>query len=118
MRSLIQSDVINAKDTIVQIARCSFDVHVQDVIGTLTTGATLVMLHPGGIFDFEYLADVMKQKNITWITTVPTMLQNFFTFLELTNNLKAIRCLRSICSAGMRPLHEASYSVLFSTVSR
>ncbi len=101
MCSLIYSDVVNEKDTVVQIARCSFDVHVQDIVGTLMIGATLVMLHPGGIIDFDYLADIMKQKNITWITTVPTILYNYFTFIQHIKHVDAVKYLRSVCSAGM-----------------
>ncbi|CAF4473575.1 unnamed protein product, partial [Adineta steineri] len=39
------------------MTRCSFDIHVQEILGTLMNGATLVMLHPRGTLDFEYLAD-------------------------------------------------------------
>jgi non-ribosomal peptide synthetase component F len=101
MCSLIYSDVVNHKDTVVQIARCSFDVHVQDIVGTLTIGATLVMLHPGGIIDFDYLVHIIKEKDITCITTVPTILYNFFTFLKQINYHNSMKYLRSVCSGGM-----------------
>ena len=101
MCSLIYSDVVNEKDVIVQIARCSFDVHVQDIMGTLIIGATLIMLHPGGIIDFDYLADIIKEKNITCITTVPTIFYNFFTFLQQINHLSTMKYMRSVCSGGM-----------------
>ena len=55
MHSLIHIDTFNKNDTIVQMARCSFDIHVQEILGTLMIGATLVMLHPRGNIDFEYL---------------------------------------------------------------
>ena len=101
MRSLVYADVLTKTDTIIQIARCSFDVHVQDIMGTLTSGATLIMLHPRGIFDFDYLADVMTKKNVTCITTVPTIFHNFFTFLHQINHVNAVNYLRSACSGGM-----------------
>ena len=48
MHSLIHIDTFTKNDTIVQMARCSFDVHVQDILGTLMIGATLIMLRPEG----------------------------------------------------------------------
>ena len=62
MHSLSYIDTFNKKDTIVQMARCSFDIHVQEIIGTLMVGATLVMLRPRGNIDFEYLSEVFKRK--------------------------------------------------------
>ncbi|CAF4439736.1 unnamed protein product, partial [Adineta steineri] len=38
------------------MTRCSFDIHVQEILGTLLVGGTLIMLHPGGTIDFDYLS--------------------------------------------------------------
>ncbi|CAF1508774.1 unnamed protein product, partial [Adineta steineri] len=62
--SFVFSDVLNENDTIMQIARCSFDFHIQEVMGTLATGATLVMLHPGGIIDFTSIANRCRVWNL------------------------------------------------------
>ncbi|CAF1574167.1 unnamed protein product, partial [Adineta steineri] len=100
MYSLIYGHVVNAKDTILQIARCSYDAHVQDIMGTFMMGSSLIMLHPRGIMDFDCLASVFKEKNITCITTVPTIIQNFFTYLQQQNYRTVTQYLRSVCSAG------------------
>jgi non-ribosomal peptide synthetase component F len=85
---------------IVQMARCSFDIHVEDIMGTLMAGATLVMLHPKGNIDFHYLSSVLKQKQISFMHTVPSLLHSFFIFLKVTNDFDAIKCLRTLCSGG------------------
>ncbi|CAF3917459.1 unnamed protein product [Rotaria sordida] len=72
IRCFIYIDAFNEKDTIVQMARCSFDVHVLDILGALMVGATTVMLRPGGLIDFEYLSTVLRKKQITYIKTVPS----------------------------------------------
>ncbi|CAF4341491.1 unnamed protein product, partial [Adineta steineri] len=100
MYSLVGGNILKEKDIIMQISRCSFDTHVQDIMGTLTTGATLVMLHPGGIIDLRYLADVIEKKNVTCLTSVPTILQHYFSFLQQPNNISALRSLRSVCTGG------------------
>ena len=100
MHSLIYIDTFNENDTVVQMARCSFDIHVQEILGTLTTGATLVMLHPRGNIDFHYLSQVLQQKQISYMHSVPSLLHKFFTFVKETNNLSSIKSLGTICSSG------------------
>jgi non-ribosomal peptide synthetase component F len=95
-------DVVNKNDTVAQIARCSFDVHVLDIMGTLVLGGTLIMLRPEGIFDFDYLHSIFKKKQITYIQVVPSLLRTFFTFLLETGNSTDVTCLRSLCSSGKR----------------
>ena len=91
---------VHEKDTIVQMASCSFDIHVEDIMGTLMCGATLVMLHPRGNMDFQYLTVVHKQKQISYMHTVPSLFHSFFIFLKETNNLDSVMCLRTLCSSG------------------
>ncbi|CAF1191290.1 unnamed protein product [Adineta steineri] len=100
IHSLIYVDTFNENDTVVQMARCSFDIHVQEILGILTIGATLFMLHPGETMDFDYLSEVLETKQITYMHTVPSLLHSFFTFVEECNNKDALRYLRSLCSIG------------------
>ncbi|CAF3868594.1 unnamed protein product [Adineta steineri] len=90
----------NKGDIVVQIARCSFDIHVQEILGTLLVGGTLIMLHPGGTSDFYYLAEVFQNKQITYITAVPSLLHIFFTFTQQNKNMNAVKYLRSLCGGG------------------
>ncbi|CAF1362467.1 unnamed protein product [Adineta steineri] len=100
MYSLVCGDVLTEKDTILQISRCSFDTHVQDIMGTLSTGATLVMLHPGGIIDLEYLTNVIRKKNVTCFTSVPTILQHLFDFVKRSNDSSSLISLQCVCTGG------------------
>ncbi len=98
--TMVFADVFKKIDTVGQISRCTFDVHAQDIMGILIIGGTLIMLHPGGILDFEYLGSVFKKKQITYIQTVPSLLQSFFTFLTESRNSISIKCLKSLCTSG------------------
>ncbi len=82
------------------MARCSYDIHVQEILGILMNGASLVMLHPRGTIDFEYLSNILDNKQITHMHTVPSLLRSFFTFIEQCNNRDAVIYLRSLCSSG------------------
>lgn len=83
-----------------QMGRCSFDLHVQEIFGSITSGATLIMLRPRGTMDLQYLSRIMKNKEITYMSTVPSLLYRFCTFLEDVNNFRAFMTLRSLCSSG------------------
>jgi hypothetical protein len=82
------------------MARCSFDIHLQDIMGTLVIGATIIMLRPRGNIDFDYLTTVLKEKQTSYVHTVPSLLYNFFTYLKDNNNWNVTSCFRSLSSGG------------------
>ena len=94
-------DVINEKDTVIQMARCSFDAHILGIIGSLMIGSTIVMLHPGGTMDFNYLSVVLQEKQITCMDTVPSLYNSLCTFFKDGIYQNTTKHLRSLISAGM-----------------
>jgi non-ribosomal peptide synthetase component F len=84
-----------------QIAECSFDVHVGDIFGTVMIGATLTMLHPRGLLDLEYLTQVLEEKQITCMTSVPSLFDSLFHFMEDYNRQNALKYMKSVGSGGM-----------------
>ncbi|CAF4064639.1 unnamed protein product, partial [Adineta steineri] len=102
IQSLVHVDIFNKNDIIIQMARCSFDLHVQEILGTLMIGATVIMLHPQGNYDFEYLSMLMERKQISFLYTVPTLLALFFNFIKDTKKTYIMQYLRSLCTGGER----------------
>ncbi|CAF4177261.1 unnamed protein product, partial [Adineta steineri] len=98
--SLMCIDSFTNNDTVIQMARCSFDNHVQEIIGSLIIGATIIMLHPRGTVELNYLAEVMRNKQITYMHSVPSLLRNFFTFLKQNHYLHVVKYIRSLCTIG------------------
>ncbi|CAF4075437.1 unnamed protein product, partial [Adineta steineri] len=106
MHSFIYINLFNKDDTVVQIARCSFDIHALEILGTLLIGGALIMLHPRGTIDFDYLSQVFQNKQITYLKAVPSLLYIFFTFIRQNKNINAVKYLRSLCSGGEAfPVH-------------
>src|SRR4051794_21793051 len=102
MHSFVHTNSFKESDTVIQMARCSFDIHLQDIMGSLIIGATVIMLHPRGNIDFDYLTMVLREKQTSYVHTVPSLLYSFFTFLKDTNNWNVASCFRSLCSGGER----------------
>ncbi|CAF4131325.1 unnamed protein product, partial [Adineta steineri] len=72
----------------------------QEIIGSLITGATIIMLRPRGTVELNYLAETMRNKQVSYMHSVPSLLRNFFTFLKQNNYLHFIKYLRSLCTIG------------------
>ncbi|CAF1082378.1 unnamed protein product [Adineta steineri] len=100
MYSFVSVSTLKNDDVTVQMARSTFDVHLQQIVGVLLIGATLVMLHAKGMADFDYLADVLYKKQITYLNTVPVLFQSFFSFLSQCKKTNVVKYLRSLCSGG------------------
>ncbi|CAF4020000.1 unnamed protein product [Adineta steineri] len=60
IHSLAYINSFNKDDTVVQMTRCSFDIHVQEILGTLLVGGTLVMIHPGEAFVVRLIDLIVK----------------------------------------------------------
>jgi non-ribosomal peptide synthetase component F len=110
IQSLLQIGVFRGNDTVVQMSQCSFDIHVGDIIGTLVSGAQLIMLRPDGNSDFEYLLETCERKQITHMHTVPSLLSALSKDFKSRGKANKMKYLRSVCSGG-------KYSVLHSCVS-
>ena len=70
------------------MSRCSFDIHVQEILGTLMIGATVVMLHPQRKyrFDVSLLTHLCKINKLVIWHSVPTLLQSISSFYQKTDS--------------------------------
>lgn len=99
MRSLVHTDIFNGNDVVLQMAACTFDVHIHEIIGTLMINATIIMLRPHGNMDFMYLAQILQNKQITYMQSVPTLLNSFYNFIKNMVDFR-LTTLRSLCCGG------------------
>jgi non-ribosomal peptide synthetase component F len=100
MHSLAFNGLLSENDTDLQITRCAFDVHIQETMGSFVVGASLIMLHPKGNTDFDYVAQILEHKQITYVDAVPVLLHGLFTFLNHNNRSKAGQVLRVVTTGG------------------
>ena len=64
-------------ECVLQKTPISFDVSVWEFFWPLTAGGRLMLARPGGHRDSEYLAGLIKEKNISTVHFVPSMLDIF-----------------------------------------
>ena len=99
IRSLVGIDLFTFKDTMVQMASCSYDVHVQEVIGALIVGSSIVMLRSQANIDLEYVLSVLNEKQVSYMQSVPTYLSHMINILP-KYDYSQIRTLRTLDIGG------------------
>ena len=67
----------DGRETVLQVASTSFDASIEEIFGTLGTGARLVIPRPDGLRDVGYLTSVVLQENVTSMHLVPSLLSLF-----------------------------------------
>lgn len=87
---------LTTADAVLQKTPISFDVSVWELFWPLMVGARLVIPKPGGHLDPAYLAQIIKQQQITVLHFVPSMLQVFLDQPNLREMCKSVRLV--ICS--------------------
>jgi hypothetical protein len=101
IESLLRLNIMNNNDVILQTAPSTFDIHIQEILGSMILGYTLIMLHPNGNLEMDYLLSVINNKCVTYIVFVPTSTTILCEYLEAKNEniSKTVRC---FCSIGER----------------
>ena len=87
---------LNNSDRVLQKTPYSFDVSVWEFFWPLMFGAQLVMARPGGHQDSRYLVEVIREKKVTVLHFVPSMLS---VFIE-EDGVAECRSVRQIISSG------------------
>jgi amino acid adenylation domain-containing protein len=86
---------LSADDRVLQKTPYSFDVSVWEFFWPLITGAGLVVAQPGGHRDPQYLGELIRQKKVSTLHFVPSMLAAFLD-AGAARNCGSVR--RVICS--------------------
>ena len=86
---------LGAQDTVLQKTPCTFDVSVWEFFWPLLTGARLAIARPEGHKDPHYLAQAIRQYQVTTAHFVPAMLQAFLARIE-----QPLPCLRQVFASG------------------
>jgi amino acid adenylation domain-containing protein len=66
---------LTTSDRVVQVASFSFDISLWEIFAPLQSGACVVLAHPQGYQDSNYLLTLLVQQQITIAHFVPTMFQ-------------------------------------------
>ncbi|UJR34790.1 hypothetical protein I4U23_027571 [Adineta vaga] len=85
-----------ANDVTIQMGSCSFDEHVDEYMGSLVCGATIVLLRPHGNLDTHYLCETIEKNQATLIDFVPTSLSILCNYLSSNAESGISKCLATL----------------------
>lgn len=100
MASLNHLGILTGEDVAIQIAPCSFDVHVQECLGSLMLGCSLVLLHPQGHLDVDYLSQAIEENDVTLFCIVPSHMAILSNYLAETDRYCRLRSVRKFGFLG------------------
>ncbi|MCR6482069.1 amino acid adenylation domain-containing protein [Amycolatopsis sp. OK19-0408] len=92
---------LTGDDRVLQKTPSSFDVSVWEFLWPLITGATEVLARPDGHKDPTYLARLIRERGVTTVHFVPSMLQ---VFLQEPTAAECTSLRRVLCSGEALPL--------------
>ncbi|CAF3799439.1 unnamed protein product [Adineta steineri] len=99
INSLVRLNLFTNKDTMIQMASCSYDVHAQEIMGALISGSTSIMLRSRGNMDLEYMTKTLNEKQVSYLQCVPTYVNILLEFLQ-SHSISNLSSLRSVDIGG------------------
>ncbi|CAF1439366.1 unnamed protein product [Adineta ricciae] len=119
IRSLICMNILTNKDTVLQMSCASNSIHIQEIIGTLIVGSAVIMLHPRGNKDVTYISNVLQQKQVSCMQTIPERFDSVLKFLleydcikfntlrniNIRNITSTIQSIKELCSNLFNNVH-------------
>ncbi|CAF1312241.1 unnamed protein product [Adineta steineri] len=94
-----------SQDQVLQVAACSWILHISEIMLPLVVGGTLVLLRPNGHLDMDYFSQTLIQQQVTTITIGPGIVRALTSYLEKTQRLATLKFVHNVIIGGeaMKP---------------
>eukprot|EP00668_Euglena_longa_P003546 GGOE01004144.1.p1 GENE.GGOE01004144.1~~GGOE01004144.1.p1 ORF type:complete len:1545 (-),score=302.20 GGOE01004144.1:408-4817(-) len=92
--TLIGSGLCTAEDCVLQVADCSFDLHVRDVFCTMSFGGQVVTVSEEALRNLDEFTALFKRHRVTWVETLPSVFSAAVNFLEISELWSRLASLR------------------------
>ncbi|CAF1166800.1 unnamed protein product [Adineta steineri] len=97
--------VYTGQDQVLQVAACSWILHISEIMLPLVVGGTLVLLRPNGHLDMDYFSQTLMQQQVTTVTIGPGIIRALTSYFEKTQRLATLKFIRNVITTGeaMKP---------------
>jgi amino acid adenylation domain-containing protein len=101
MKALADASIMQTNDVVLQVTPVTFDIHLQEILGTLWLGGALVLFRPKGNLDMHYFTKIIQRNQATLLIMVPTLITVLIQHLCSSIHVqKALVTVRRFCSLG------------------
>ncbi|CAF4512007.1 unnamed protein product [Rotaria socialis] len=97
-KALEHTNIVGNCDIILQLAQCSFDVHLEEILDALILGGTLVNLQNEKYMEMDYVRRVIRSNRVTYIDIVPSVLEALLDNKQ--GGATTFKTIRTICIGG------------------
>lgn len=98
------TDMYTHRDQVLQVAACSWLVHLTEVSVPLAVGGCLVLLRPGGLLNMNYFCHVLKNQKVSTLTIGPALVRALVRHFEVDQQYNVFKHVQNICVAGINYL--------------
>ncbi|CAF4099654.1 unnamed protein product, partial [Adineta steineri] len=93
-------DVYTSQDQVLQVAACSWILHISEIMLPVVVGGTLVLLRPNGHLDMDYFSQTLIRQQVTTITIGPGITRALTSYFEKTERLATLKFVRNVIIGG------------------
>lgn len=93
---------------VLQVASCSWALHLREISMALIMGGTLVLLQPGGHLNMTYFIRTLARQQVTTLLIGPAMIRTLTNHMETNQQFEAFQCVRRLCTTGDNTLSNDS----------
>lgn len=90
----------SSEDVVLQMSSCTFDPHIREILCTLFTGGTVVMINEEDKMDYVRLAYILEACKVSRLYMVPSVFGLFIEFITKQNLLNCFKSIKFITFSG------------------
>jgi acyl-coenzyme A synthetase/AMP-(fatty) acid ligase len=105
--------IYTIRDQALQVASCSWILHVYEILLPPVVGGTLVLLKPGGNLDMSYFSRTLFHQQVTTFIIGPALIRALINYLKMSRRLETFKFVRNVCMAGDYELFIYSQNCVF-----
>jgi hypothetical protein len=106
--------MFTARDQVLQVATCTWNLHLAEVSLPLILGGTLVLLRPGGNLDMAYFSQTLAYQQVTTLLIGHGLIRALINYIEMSQQLDIFKFVRNLCMTGNYECFIYSGSYIFS----
>ncbi len=106
--------MFTARDQVLQVATCTWNLHLAEVSLPLVLGGTLVLLRPGGNLDMAYFSQTLAYQQVTTLLIGHGLIRALINYIEMSQQLDIFKFVRNLCMTGNYECFIYSGSYIFS----
>lgn len=106
------ANMYTVRDQVLQLANCSWILHLSEIALPLVVGGTIVLLQPNGHLDMTYFSQTLLYQQVTTIIIGPATIRALISFLTISERFDTFKFVHNLCVTGIYKLFDRMWNYL------